>query len=318
MRADRLLSIVLLLQVHRRLTAGELAKRLEVSRRTIYRDMDVLSAAGIPVTAERGTGGGWYLLEPYQTKLTGLNPTEIQALFLPQSDRLLADLGLRQASEAALVKLLAALPAMYRSDAEYVRQRIHIDSGGGQHADEDIRFLPTVQAAIWQEHKLQLVYHLSTGPVVEPVLDPLGLVAKGSVWYLVAVYEGTVCVYRVSRIHAAQVLDDPCTRPEKFDLAAFWRQSSEVYAASRARYPATVRVVADMLPTFRQVACRMESQEVDPPDEEGWTRMAVTFDTEEDARRTVIHLGMAVEVLEPRALREWIVELAEGITALYT
>ena len=154
MRADRLLSIVLLLQVHQRITAGELAERLEVSRRTIYRDMDVLSAAGIPVAADRGTGGGWFLLDTYRTNLTGLNPVEVQALFLPQPDRLLADLGLRQASEAAMVKLLAALPTIYRPDAQYVQQRIHIDSAGGRHSDEDISFLPTLQAAIWQERKL--------------------------------------------------------------------------------------------------------------------------------------------------------------------
>src|SRR5712692_1757631 len=135
MRADRLLSIVLLLQIHRRMTAHALAQRLEVSDRTIYRDMDALSAAGIPVYAERGTGGGCALLEAYRTNLTGLNEAEIQALFLTGPSRLLADLGLRSASEAALIKLLAALPSMSRRQAEYARQRIHVDVASWHHTE---------------------------------------------------------------------------------------------------------------------------------------------------------------------------------------
>ena len=130
MRADRLVSIMLLLQVQRRITAAELAKRLEVSERTIHRDMDALSGAGVPVFAERGNGGGWSLMEAYRTNLTGLNHSEIQSLFVTNPPQLLSDLGLHQASQAALIKLLAALPSMSRRDAEQARQRIHIDTAG--------------------------------------------------------------------------------------------------------------------------------------------------------------------------------------------
>src|SRR5438874_11494791 len=130
MRADRLLSILLILQVHQRITARELSKRLEVSERTIHRDMEALGAAGVPVYAERGTGGGWVLSEAYQTNLTGLNEAEIQSLFLANPPHLLADLGLRQASEGALIKLLAALPSISRRDAEFARQRLHVDGAG--------------------------------------------------------------------------------------------------------------------------------------------------------------------------------------------
>ena len=153
MRADRLLSILLLLQVHQRMTTRDLAKRLEVSERTIHRDMEALSTAGIPVAAERGTDGGWFLLEEYRTNLTGLNEAEIQALFVKPS-RLLADLGLGKASEAAFIKLLAALPSMYRRDAEYIRQRIHVDMSGWRRSEEAIPCLPTLQEAIWQERKV--------------------------------------------------------------------------------------------------------------------------------------------------------------------
>ncbi len=137
MRADRLLSILLLLQVRQRVTAGELARRLEVSERTIYRDMDALSSAGIPVFAERGHGGGWGLVGRYQTDLTGLNKAEIEALFL-QPSGLLADLGLDKASTTALIKLLAALPSTRRQDAEHVRQRIHVDGAGWFQAKESV------------------------------------------------------------------------------------------------------------------------------------------------------------------------------------
>jgi predicted DNA-binding transcriptional regulator YafY len=306
-----------MLQVHGRMTAGTLSKRLEVSRRTIYRDMEVLSAAGIPVAAERGTGGGWFLLDTYQTKLTGLNPTEIQALFLPQPDHVLSDLGLHQASEAALIKLLAALPAMYRGDAEFIRQRIHIDAIRYNHSEEDISFLPTIQQAVWQDRKLQLVYHLSTGPIIEPVLDPLGLVAKGSVWYLVAMYGDRIGVYRVSRVQEARILDDPSARPEGFDLAEYWKASAEQYVANRPRYPVTLRVA----PTIRAEVCGEEScmtiEDVAPPDAEGWTRARMQFETEDGACWFVLYYGARIEVLEPPSLRQRVLERASDIVALY-
>jgi predicted DNA-binding transcriptional regulator YafY len=316
MRADRLLSIVLLLQAHGRLTAGELSKRLEVSRRTIYRDMEVLSGAGIPVAAERGTGGGWFLLDTYQTKLTGLNPTEIQALFLPKPDHVLSDLGLHQASEAALVKLLASLPAMYRDNAELTRQRIHIDATGYHHHDEDISFLPIIQQAVWQERRLQLVYHLSTGPIIESVLDPLGLVAKGSVWYLVAGYDDRIGVYRISRVQDARITDEPSHRPKDFDLAAYWQASAEQYLANRPRYPVTLRVAPAIRAEICDESC-MPVEDIATPDEEGWTRVRIEFETEDGACWYVLYYGASIEVLEPLALRERVAERAREIVDLY-
>src|SRR5919206_2222890 len=153
MRADRLFSIVLLLQAHRLLPARELARRLEVSERTIHRDMEALSAAGIPVVAERGTGGGWSLLGQYRTNLTGLNEAEVQTLFVTKPTRLLADLNLEKAAEGALLKLLAALPNSQRRGADYARQRIHIDVTGWQRTDEKVPLLHTLQDAIWHERR---------------------------------------------------------------------------------------------------------------------------------------------------------------------
>ncbi len=208
MRADRLLSILLLLQVHRRMTAGELARRLEVSERTIHRDMEALGMAGIPVTAERGTGGGWSLIDGYRTNLTGLNEAEIHALFLARPPRLLADLGLDKASEAALIKLLAALPARARQGAQEARQRLYIDSTGWWQAYEATPHLCTLHEAVWAERRVRFTYHRTDGEVVTRVANPLGLVAKGNTWYFVARVEDDLRTYRVSRVTAADMLEE--------------------------------------------------------------------------------------------------------------
>src|ERR1039458_3833628 len=150
MRADRLLSILLLLQVHRRVTARDLAKRLEVSERTILRDMDALSGAGVPVVAERGAGGGWSLLEGYQTKLTGLSAAEIQSLFLARPPRLMADLGLKHEADAAMIKLQASLPAGARQHADFARQRILVDTRGWRDPAESVGGLPGLLGGVWR------------------------------------------------------------------------------------------------------------------------------------------------------------------------
>ena len=317
MRADRLLSILLLLQVHYRMTAHELARRLEVSERTIHRDMEALSTAGVPVIAERGVGGGWRLLEAYQTNLTGLTETEIQAVFLTKPARLLTDLGLQQASEAALIKLLAALPSLSRRDAEHVRQRIHIDAAGWHNPEEAVPYLPTLQDAIWQERKLHFTYLRSDDTTVERLIDPLGLVAKGSVWYLVAAVEGEMRTYRVSRVQSARVTDQPCVRPRDFDLAAHWEQSSADFMASLPRYPATIRVSPAILSYMRYAGRYARIEHADPPDADGWIRLSMLFQEEHSACEYVLGFGSQIEVVEPEALREKVIQAAESILALY-
>src|SRR5437660_305224 len=185
MRADRLISILSLLQVHRRLTSSELAGRLEVSERTIHRDMEALSGMGVPVYAQRGVGGGWVLEEAYRTDLTGLNEDEIRTLFLAQPAHLLTDLGLKGASQGALAKLLAALPSGRRRDAEFMRRRIYVDTAGWEARKEAVPALSTLQDALWQARQIRLIYKRGDGETVERVVDPLGLVLKGNVWYLV-------------------------------------------------------------------------------------------------------------------------------------
>jgi predicted DNA-binding transcriptional regulator YafY len=317
MRADRLLSILLLLQVHQRMTASELAERLEVSTRTILRDMEALSMAGIPVVAARGLGGGWSLMEEYRTNLTGLNAAEAQALFLNPPLRLLQDLGLSKASEAAFIKALAALPGMARRSAEYIRQRIYIDSAGWHRSEENIAFLPVLQDAIWQECRLRLSYQRGEGEVVERWVDPLGLVAKGSVWYLVAGVDGEPRTYRVSRILDAQVGDEPCVRPENFNLAAYWEQSTRDFVASLPSYRVTARINPAILPLFRALVRFTRIEEIHPPDEDGWQKLLIRFDIEEEACLYTLGFGAQIEVLEPPELREKIVRMAHEVLELY-
>lgn len=318
MRADRLLSILLLMQTNQRLTAGDLARRLEVSERTIYRDMEALSSAGVPVYAERGSGGGWSLLEAYRTDLNGLSEAEAQTLFLANPSHLLSDLGWRQTAETALIKLLAALPGSQRRDAEFVRQRIHIDVAGWRGSTEDVSVLPTLQEAIWQERKLALTYRRGDGATVERQVEPLGLVAKGSVWYLVAAVEAEPRTYRVSRVQAAEVMTESFVRPETFDLAAYWAESKAQFIADLPRYPATLRVDPTILPRLRFSGRFARIQQIDPPEADGWQRVVMQFDTMDEASGYVVGFGSKIEVVEPPELREQVINLAKSVVAFYT
>lgn len=317
MRTDRLVSILLLLQMHGRITARELAQRLEVSERTVHRDMEALGAAGVPVIGERGTGGGWSLPERYRTDLTGLNEPEVQALFLTQPTRVLDDLGLQQASEGALIKLLAGLPALARRDAEHSRQRIHIDVAGWRHSEENIAWLPVLQDAVWQERKLHLMYVRGDGVAVERLVDPLGLVAKGRVWYLVAAVDDKARTYRVSRVQDVRLTDQPSTRPPDFDLAAYWDQSVVDLQSNIPQHLATLRVDQEALTrvrTWRYARIEHESE----PDAEGWTTLVMQFEgTGEVAAEYVLSAGPLVKVVEPPELRERVLELARGVVELY-
>lgn len=318
MRADRLLSIVLLLQAHRQLSSRALAERLEVSERTIHRDMEALSVSGIPVVAERGTNGGWSLLGEYRTNLTGLNEAEIQSLFVSQPPKLLADLRLKKASEGALLKLLAALPSMYRQGAEQARRRIHVDTGGWTRHEEAVPLLPVLQDAIWSERKLRFTYQRGPGcDAVEREVDPLGLVAKGSAWYLVAGIDGDVRSYRISRISHAEVLDGPLMIPAGFDLAAYWQQSTTAFKTALPNYVAKFRVAPDAFLRLRFAGRFARVGDPEHTDEDGWVHVPVGFDVEEVACEYALSFGSKLEVLEPRSLREKVIAAAEDVLKFY-
>lgn len=318
MRADRLLSIMLLLQIYQRLTAGELARRLEVSERTIHRDMEALSTAGVPVTASRGSGGGWALVDGYRTNLTGLNAAEIQTLFAGLPERLLADLGLARDSDAAHVKLLAALPAASRADAEYARRRVHVDVAGWGGAEEAVPHLHTIQEAVWRGRRLFFAYGGDGVEAAERVVDPLGLVAKGGVWYLVArAAGGEVRSYRVSRVSRARVSEGPCERPEGFDLAAFWAGSVARFRAHAPHFRATLRAHKSVLHLLPYAGRFSRVETLGETDAEGWATVRMRFQFEEDAAGLALGFGTQVEVVEPAGLREKILKMAEEVVAFY-
>jgi len=317
MRADRLLSILLLLRTERRVTTGELAQRLAVSPRTIHRDMDALSGVGVPVVAERGAGGGWYLLAEYRTNLTGLSAAELQALFVATPARLFADLGLSGAAEGARIKLHAALPQAQRPDAEDVRERIHLDVAGWRQTEGALSAMPTLQAALWGDRQVCIRYRRADDSELERTIDPLGLVAKGSLWYLIAAVAGELRTYRVSRIAAATLLDTPCVRPPDFDLAAHWAAASRAFLGALPQYRATVRVAPEIVRAIRGGGrfARIEAEE--EPGDDGWITLRICFDGERVAREFALGFGARLVVEEPHALREYVVREAARIVARY-
>ena len=217
MRASRLLSILTTLQAKGHVTAQALADECEVSLRTIYRDVEALSAAGIPVYSERGSSGGYRLLDGYRVRLNGLSSTEAEALFLAGLTRQATDLGLGPVAASARKKLLAALPAKLRPGA--LRARFHLDAPAWFAEGESLKNLPLVADAVWSEHPITMLYK-GRDTTAERTIEPLGIVLKGGAWYLAAQSDGGVRTYRVARILKLTILDRPFDYPKSFDLEA--------------------------------------------------------------------------------------------------
>ncbi|MGG4495133.1 helix-turn-helix transcriptional regulator [Brevibacillus reuszeri] len=314
MRADRLLSILLLLQNHERLTSKELAERLEVSERTIHRDMEALSGAGVPVYSERGAGGGWSLSHGYRSNLTGLKTEELLSLLLASPTALLRDLGMDTSFDDALSKLESALPKTVQQSADHVRERLHIDGAGWHQSDESFPFLTLIQEAVWQERELLIRYNRD-GTEVERLIHPLGLVAKRSVWYLVAHVEADLRTYRISRFIAVQMLEESFVRPTDFDLATYWEQSTRDFKASLPRYPARILVREQIM--ARLAAERYIKIASTQSIENDWIEAEVEFHTLESASEIVLAYGAYIKVIEPAELREKIIAIATATINLY-
>lgn len=335
MRADRLLSILMFLQARGRMTAAELAEELEVSERTIYRDLEALNAAGVPVLAERGPGGGCELPENYRTNLTGLSELEVRGLFLSAVPGPLADLGMGKSIEAAVRKLTASLPAVHRQGLEQVRERIHVDTSEWFQPAESLPHLDTIEQAVWQSYQVDMTYLTASGARVKRCIEPYGLVAKGTVWYVVAgVAEGarvfkvahikparrSVQVFRISRITSAKRLESQFERPESFDLKRYWDDWCREFQERLPKYHATVRVASYFIPTLTRIygeGVRAIIDSADPPDESGWITITLTFDSFEAARGSILGLGTAAEVINPSDLRAAILEMASDVVDFY-
>jgi predicted DNA-binding transcriptional regulator YafY len=315
MRADRLLSIVLLLQSKGRMSARQLARTLETSERTIYRDIDALSGMGIPVYGEPGREGGYALLDSYRTSLTGLTEDETRALFMLRIPAPLAELGLGQELRSALLKLAAALPDSRREAGSRVRQRFHLDSNWWHQGNEALPHLKTLYQAVWEDRLLYLRYQPVYRVEMEQLVRPYGLVAKAGVWYLVFDRHGQIDVHRVAQLLEARLTEENFTRPADFDLASFWEKWCTDEEKRRSLFSVRVRIGPEfvpLLPVFFGDQAVLGS-----PDSHGLRTLELSFESFEAARDRLLSLGRAVEVLSPPALRKSLVDYARQILELY-
>jgi predicted DNA-binding transcriptional regulator YafY len=324
-RASRLLSILLTLTVRGRVSAAQLAEELEVSLRTIYRDVEALGAAGVPVYATRGRGGGFQLLDGYRTRLTGMTADEADTLFLSGLPGAAADLGLGSVLAATQLKLLAALPPELRDRAARIRDRFYLDAPGWLRENDAPPFLATIAEAVWTQHRVDVRYERANRVVGDRQLDPLGLVLKAGTWYLVAVPapgDGRgPRTYRVSRVHAAAMSAESFERPAGFDLETFWADYQRGYERRVYSETALVRLSAtgrELLFLVGTIAARRARAELSEPDPEGWCRTRVPIESVRHGHHALMQLGEHVEVLEPLELRELIAASAQEVVARYS
>lgn len=321
MRASRLVNVLLLLQTRSRLTAAELAAELEVSVRTVYRDVEALAEAGIPIYAERGPHGGIRLVDGYRTRLTGLTAEEAEAVFLSGLPGPAAELGLGTVVAAARLKVLAALPPELRARAGRVAERFHLDAPGWFQPAQELVHLELLAGAVWEDRRVRISYGRGDGRgLVERTIDPIGLVLKGGVWYLVGRASGGYRTYRVSRVEEARVTSERFERPAPFDLADHWSRATAAYERDLERVEMTVRIAADRLDELADVAgSRAMADAVPVPDPAvpGLLLVRLRFDWPDEAVTAALRMGARCEVVGPDWLRASILESAHAIVERY-
>jgi predicted DNA-binding transcriptional regulator YafY len=322
MRSSRLLSMLMQLQLRGRVSAAVLAREAEVSVRTVYRDIDALSAAGVPVYAERGRSGGIVLREGWRTRLTGMTPREAQALPLAALPGAAKDLGLGLEAGAAQLKLLASLPADAGADAQRLAQRFHLDPVPWYHRAEALDNLPLLAAAVWNDQRVRIAYEGWDGAVVHE-LSPLGLVLKGGIWYLVAARAGRPRSYRVSGIRQLEVQPGAAARPAGFDLGRWWPRSVAQFEARLMRGSATVRISEEGQRILRAVspaaAERVQATQrpCTPRARAGWVQAEVPIETPAYSARQLLRLGSEVVVLSPPEVRRAVAAEAARVVRSY-
>ncbi|MCA9927343.1 MAG: YafY family transcriptional regulator [Anaerolineales bacterium] len=319
MRADRLLSILMLLQKNGRMSARALSDETAVSERTIYRDIDALCAAGVPIYSEPGVHGGYALVDSYRTTLTGLTEGEVRALFMLTIPAPLDDLGVSDTLRSAFLKLSAALPDVQRRDEIRVRQRFHLDATGWQQGGHSLPHLQTIYQAVWSDCKVEVTLRFPFATEVTRRIAPYGLVAKAGVWHLVCARHQGMRVYRVADLVDVRLLDETFVRPADFDLAAFWQAWCAERKAGFASYTAVLRIAPTLIPHLQHTFGRRIQQKARAasPDAAGWITLELTFASFFAAREKILAWGSAVVVVEPAALRMSVQDFAAQIVALY-
>jgi predicted DNA-binding transcriptional regulator YafY len=303
MRASRLVTFLLVLQTRGQLSAMEIAERLEVSERTVQRDAQALAAAGVPIVSVRGPAGGYRLERGYRTKLTGLDAAEAEALFVGPA----AELGLGRELAAARLKLLASLPEELQERAGRAARLFHVDMRGWFREEDRVPHLPVIAGALWRGRRLDMRYR-EGATVVTRRLDPLGLVLKAGVWYLLARRRREERVYRVSRIVSAKERAEPFVRPVDFDLAAAWARRSEAFERNRMQIEVLVRVPSGQIRYLRRARI---VEEGDRP------TVIAQFDGLDQAFYSLMAYGPDAEVFAPPELRRRIAAAAARTVALY-
>ncbi len=313
MRADRLIALLMLLQSRGRLTAEALSAELEVSVRTIYRDLEALSTAGIPVYAERGVGGGCALLEDYRANLASLTEAEARSLFILSVPEPLAALGMGQTLKSAYLKLAAALPGLRRSQ-ELGRARVHLDWSGWRSSPVAPHLMTAYQAAA-ENRCLNIRYSLANGMLIDQLVEPYGVVAKAGTWYLVYAAKGKLSWLRLSDLREAEIKDQAFSPPVEFDLAAYWQVAcAEVEREARA-YRVLVRADPAVVPVLTgQPEAAIAGL---LPSGQAWQEVALYFDSFEAARERLLALGRAVEIVAPEPLRRSVLDFAAQICDFY-
>lgn len=313
MRADRLVAELLLLQTHGKMSAARLAREMEVSIRTIYRDMTALNTAGIPVYAENGTNGGYQLVEGYRTQLTGLTSSELQALFAMHIPAILGDLGLDEAAQAAIRKLRAALPVAQVEDGAWMGQRFLYDPSSwqpptGQYSAAGM--LPLLRSAVWEDRVCLISLRLHPMAEVDDLaIHPYALVLKENRWYLVYHRKHSLRVNRLEQISSVQVLEETFARDQTFNLPAFWQEWVEDSRRQQQRFPVTLQLHVNAMPTFEN-RFHNQIQSMQPINEQ-WTEYRCLFDDYNHARGSLLIWGGAIRIIEPETLRLGMVDFAE-------
>jgi predicted DNA-binding transcriptional regulator YafY len=320
-RAARIVQLLLLLQTRGLLTAAQLAAELAVSVRTVYRDVEALHAAGVPLYGAAGHAGGYRLVEGYRTRLTGLTSNEAESLFLTGLPGPAQELGLGAEVAAAWLKLTASLPPELRDRATRIQQRFHLDAPGWYSEPDDTPALTAAADAVWRERRIQVRYHRWREPTdVDRTLDPYGLVLKAGRWYLVAA-STRISTYRVSQIRTLTVLDEGFSRPAGFSLDAFWQSYLADFDARRHSDTATVRLAPSLLDRLVDVVepavHRAVADTATDPDPDGWVTATVPIENLNHAHRTFLGFGAEVEVLAPAALRTMIAASVTALTRTY-
>ena len=316
MRASRLVSILLLLQTRGRMTAAQLAGELEVSVRTIYRDVESLHTAGIPLYGDAGHRGGYQLVDGYRTRLTGLSTDEAKALSLSGLPGPAAELGLGSVLAAAQLKIRAALPPALADQVGQVQSRFHLDVSTWYGVSDEVPFLPAVADAVWRGRALHVRYRRWKEPTdVDRRLEPYGVVLKGGRWYLVA-GPGSPRTYRVDQILDLAGLEDEFVIPAGFDLAGYWERYKEDFLGRLYQSEATVRLSPTALGGLSgpEAAAVARTGSVEPG---GWTRAVLPVESAEIALRQFLALGPEIEVLGPPELRSRLTALIRDTVALY-